>query len=261
MDMPVFIGWTGPPPGRLRSRGIFGSWFFMATIMIVDDDANMRLLIEMALRRNDDYRILGCSSGEEALKTIKDEKPDLVLLDVMMPGMNGFEVCKALKSSPETKFISVIIISALRDVNDKVKGMDFGADDYIVKPFNPDELVGRIKARLRIRELETELVKKKQLETALSMLVTLQHEINNPLAGIMGYAESLQRWRKMPPSEVEGSVKAIIEQSKRISNVVRRLSSITNVVESNYIGDSKMIDINLSSPEAAASGGPGKKGA
>jgi DNA-binding response OmpR family regulator len=226
----------------------------MSTIMIVDDDANMRLLVEMALRRNGDYRILSCASGEAALQMIKEEKPNLVLLDIMMPGMNGFDVCKAIKSSEETKFISVIIISSLRDVNDKLKGMETGADDYIVKPFNPDELFGRIKARLRIQELETELVKSKQLETALSMLVTLQHEINNPLAGIMGNAESLQEWRTLPPSEVDNSISAVFEQSKRIRDVVQKLSSIRKVVESTYIGDTKMIDINRSTSDVIVGG-------
>lgn len=222
----------------------------MSTIMIVDDDANMRLLVEMALRRNGEYKIVGCSSGEAALQMINEEKPNLVLLDIMMPGMNGFDVCKAIKSSEETKFISVIIISSLRDINDKLKGMDTGADDYIVKPFNPDELFGRVKARLRIQELEAEMVGKKQLETALSMLVTLQHEINNPLAGIIGSAEILSDWRKMSPEETDRTVKAVNEQSKRIRDVVQKLSNITKVVETTYIGDTKMIDIERSASDA-----------
>lgn len=221
----------------------------MPKIMVVDDDANMRLLVEMALRKNGNFQITNCSSGEMALKMIKEEKPNLVLLDVMMPGMNGFDVCKAIKSSPDTKFISVIIISSLRDLTDKLKGMETGADDYIVKPFNPDELYGRVRARLRIQELEAELIDKKQIDTVLSMAVTLQHEINNPLAGIMGNAEVLQSWQKMTPASVQECLAGILEQARRIRDLVQKLSTVTSVVESTYLGSTKMIDLNLSSTD------------
>jgi DNA-binding response OmpR family regulator len=226
----------------------------MSKIMIVDDDANMRLLVEMAIRKNGDFTILSCGSGEAALKMVTDEKPDLVLLDVMMPGMNGYEVCRIIKSNPETKFTAVIIVSSLRDVNDKLKGMETGADDYMVKPFNPDELFGRIKARLRIQELEKELVGKKQIETVLSMAVTLQHEINNPLAGIMGNAEVLKKWQKLGPAEVDKSISAVMDQAKRIRDIVQKLATVTKVVESTYFGVTKMVDVKLSTAESGADG-------
>ncbi len=218
----------------------------MAKVMIVDDDPNIGLLVEMTLRKKGDFQITNCSSGEMALEKIAEDKPDIVLLDIMMPGMDGYEVCKIIKSSAETKYISVIILSARREMEDRIKGMDIGADDYIVKPFDPDELLSRIKARLRIQELEKELVDKKQLHTVLSMAVTLQHEINNPLAGIMGNAEILNEWQSLSPHEVGECVAAISTQAARIRDLVHKLSTVTQVVESTYLGNTSMIDVSRS---------------
>lgn len=221
----------------------------MKKIMIVDDDPNVSLLVEMTLKKDHKFDLVVCASGEEALEMMKKEKPDLVLLDIMMPGIDGFEVCSRIKSSPETKFVSVIILSSRREVTDKVKGMNIGADDYIVKPFDPDELLSRIKAQLRIRELETELIDKKQLETVLAMAVTLKHEINNPLTGILGNADILKNWRNLKEKEVEDCLNDIRAQSNRIKNLVENLAKATNVVESTYIGDIRMIDVAESSKE------------
>ncbi len=218
----------------------------MAKIMIVDDDPNIGLLVEMTLRKKGSFDIINCSSGEMALERLGKERPDLVLLDIMMPGIDGYEVCRTIKNNPDTKYISVIILSARREMGDKIKGMDLGADDYIVKPFDPDELLSRVKARLRIQELERELLETKQLQTVLSMAVTLQHEINNPLAGIMGNGEMLKEWANMDPKDVGECVEAINNQARRIRDLVAKLSSVTKVVESTYIGSTKMIDLERS---------------
>lgn len=220
----------------------------MAKIMIVDDDPNIGLLVEMTLRKKGNFDIINCSSGEMALERLAKEQPDLILLDIMMPGIDGYEVCRTIKESPETKFISVIMLSARREMGDKIKGMDLGADDYIVKPFDPDELLSRVKARLRIRELEKDLVNAKQLQTVIAMTVTLQHEINNPLAGIMGNAEMLKDWQKMDAKDVFECIQAVNTQACRIRDLVTKLGSITKVVESTYVGSTKMIDVDRSSP-------------
>lgn len=219
----------------------------MAKIMIVDDDPNISLLLEITLKTNNEYEVIKCPDGEKALELVAKEKPNLILLDIMMPGMDGYEVCQRIKSSPETKFVSIIILSSMRGMQDKIKGMNLGADDYIVKPFNPDELLIRIRAQLRIRELEKELIDKRKLETVIAMAVTLQHEINNPLSGIMGNADILKEWRNMNEKDVEECVSVIVEQSTRIRDIVRKMSKVTEVVESTYIGDTRMINVKKSS--------------
>lgn len=218
----------------------------MAKIMIVDDDPNIGLLVEMTLRKKGNFEIVNCSNGEMALAAMEKDKPDLVLLDIMMPGIDGYEVCRIIKGNPETKFISVIILSARREMGDKIKGMDLGADDYIIKPFDPDELLSRVRARLRIQELEKELIDAKRLQTVLAMAVTLQHEINNPLAGILGNAEMLREWRNLEQAEVDECVRAVGKQAIRIRDLVQKISSVTKVVESTYVGSTMMIDVDKS---------------
>lgn len=115
-------------------------------IMLVDDEWNMRVLIERIVI-NDGYEFCFASDGQEALELCRQEQPDLLILDVMMPKLNGYEVCQRLRSEGAT--IPIIFLSAKGDIIDKGTGFGVGGDDYIVKPFSPKELSMRISARLK----------------------------------------------------------------------------------------------------------------
>ena len=115
------------------------------TILVVDDDDSICELLELYLS-NEGYKLLFCHDGSSALKVLKDNEADLVLLDVMMPVINGWEVCKMIKLKSA---IPVIMLTARDMLEDKIQGFDSGADDYIVKPFQPKEVIARIRARLR----------------------------------------------------------------------------------------------------------------
>lgn len=115
-------------------------------ILVVEDERPIRSFIVTNLKRNN-FDVLEAEKGHEALRLVKLEKPDLVLLDIGLPDINGFQVCKEI--SCEYPSISVIILTAMGQDLDKVRGLELGADDYIIKPFNPLELVARIKAILR----------------------------------------------------------------------------------------------------------------
>ena len=117
-------------------------------ILIVDDEIDTLLPLKKSLEV-EDYLIVGASNGKEALIKAKTEIPDLIILDLMMPEMDGYEVCEKLKKDRLTKNIPVIILTAKDAVRDKVKGLDIGADDYVTKPFNLKELKARIKSALR----------------------------------------------------------------------------------------------------------------
>jgi two-component system alkaline phosphatase synthesis response regulator PhoP len=112
-------------------------------ILIVDDEAHIRLLIEQTLEELEDegVKLLLATNGEEALKIIRIELPQLVFLDVMMPKMNGFEVCKIVKHELELRGIHVVMLTAKGQEVDKQKGVEVGADTYMTKPFDPDELL------------------------------------------------------------------------------------------------------------------------
>lgn len=120
-------------------------------ILVVDDEEkNVKLMEAILLPRG--YGIIKAYNGEEALQQVAKQVPDLILLDVMMPIMNGFEVCKKLKDDPETRLIPVVIMTALGQVEDRVKGIEAGADDFLTKPVNRDELLARIHTSLRLKE-------------------------------------------------------------------------------------------------------------
>ncbi len=135
-------------PSRSKSNADTSGKKF--TILIVDDDPDIVRLIKTYLSKNN-YKILEASNGESAMDLVASKHPDLVVLDVNMPGLSGLEVCRNLRADKKTQNIPIIILSARKDDIDKVLGLEFGADDYVTKPFNVNELVLRINGVLKSR--------------------------------------------------------------------------------------------------------------
>ncbi|MFA5040201.1 MAG: PleD family two-component system response regulator [Bdellovibrionales bacterium] len=147
-------------------------------ILIVDDiPVNIKLLAAKLAR--DYYVISTASNGFEALKKVEEDKPDLILLDVMMPEMDGFETCRRLKSNPATAHIPVVIITALSDVSDRVRGLAAGADDFLAKPINDLALMARIRSLLRMKILMDEW--RSREATALQFSEVLNEATSDPL--------------------------------------------------------------------------------
>ena len=137
-----------------------------STILLVDDNpTNLQLLF--GTLRGLGHKLLVAKSGEDALKVAQWAHPDLILLDILMSGIDGFETCAKLKENPETQDIAVIFLSALDDTDDKIKGLSMGAVDYIAKPFQSEEVIARVETHLTIARLRTELAERnRQLEAA-----------------------------------------------------------------------------------------------
>ncbi|MBI4281921.1 MAG: response regulator [Chloroflexi bacterium] len=114
------------------------------TIMIADDEASLRRLMEATLRDDPRYRMVVATNGVEALEMARREKPNLVFLDVRMPRMSGLEVCHALKSDPVTRHITIVMVTALGTDDDRQRAREAGADDYLVKPFSPTDLLEKL---------------------------------------------------------------------------------------------------------------------
>lgn len=135
-------------------------------ILAVDDNDDSLFALEQLLI-SAGYEVLTAHSGKEALRIIETEIPDIVLLDINMPGMNGYEVLHAVKSDPALRYITVVLVSANDELEDILKGLDTGADGYITKPFRNDELLARVKASLRTRALYSELQKSEKTSSEL----------------------------------------------------------------------------------------------
>jgi two-component system alkaline phosphatase synthesis response regulator PhoP len=120
----------------------------MSKILVIEDEKNILELVSFNLER-EGFQVISTMDGTSGLEMAREELPDLIILDVMLPGMNGLEVCRELHQDPATGNIPVVILSARAEELDKVLGLEMGADDYIVKPFSPRELLARVKARLR----------------------------------------------------------------------------------------------------------------
>lgn len=122
------------------------------TVLLIDDDPLIHKIVEASLMK-DNFKVLYAANGESGLALALQNKPDVVLLDVVMPGMDGFEVCQKLRQDPALKYVPVIILTALDDRDSKVQGLEAGADDYICKPFDKLEFRARVRTVTRLNRL------------------------------------------------------------------------------------------------------------
>ena len=147
-----------------------------AKIIVVEDEADILDVIEYNLTR-EGYKVLGFRDGEQGLEAIREEDPQLVLLDLMLPGIDGVEICKKVKEDPVTRDIPVIMITAKTEESDVVLGLGVGADDYVSKPFSPKELVARVKAVLRRAPLKETVAKSDRITIDGFVIDNTRHEV------------------------------------------------------------------------------------
>jgi len=147
-----------------------------AKILVVDDVAlNVKLLADLLSAKG--YRTCTAASGAEALAALDRERPDLVLLDVMMPGMSGYEVCEAVRANPAHAMLPIVLVTALDPAKERAKGLDAGADDFLSKPVSQHELLARVRSLLRIKSLYDEVVRQKSELTELNR--TLEQRVDD----------------------------------------------------------------------------------
>ena len=153
-----------------------------ATILLVDDvDINLQTLYQTLEGKG--FRLLVARSGEEALRIARKAQPDLILLDIMMPGIDGYETCARLKSDETTRQSVVIFLSALQSSDEKVRGLSMGAMDFITKPFDPDEIIARVSLQLEVHQNHKQLLKQNR-QLAQALAENLQAIHNDITAGV-----------------------------------------------------------------------------
>lgn len=238
----------------------------MKKILIVDDNPDNVEIIKYKLQRSNQFKlqVLEAFSGEEAIKIADKNKVDIVLLDVMMPKMSGFEVCRRIKKIKGPEFLPIILVTAREDIDSKLRGFEAGADDYLAKPFDLQELEARIKNMLHIKDLQDELRKAndalKKANTELSVtgkklveaerlaavgavVASVNHEINNPLCAIMLNAQLIKEELESNPESVQERIDKIEKNVERIQSITQRIQEMKDAATTEYVSGDKMLDL------------------
>jgi sigma-B regulation protein RsbU (phosphoserine phosphatase) len=214
-------------------------------ILIAEDDYTSRRILESVLQKWG-YETISVDNGKDALdKLLEDDAPKFAILDWVMPEMDGIDVCTKLKQKQTNEVTYIILLTARDNKQDIIKGLEAGANDYILKPFDNDELHARIKVGKRIIELQQSLLEKDKLQVVLETAGMICHEINQPLMTISGYSEILlmdyEEDEKLAPT-----IKIINEQAIRLGKITSKLMKITRYKTKNYL-KSNIIDLEKAS--------------
>src|SRR4030095_11851106 len=214
-----------------------------STILVVDDDARNARLME-SIRKASGYSVMSAYDGDEALDKIAREHPDAVLLDVMMPRMSGFEVCRRLPDQYETRLLPVIMITALNALEEKVQALELGADDFLTKPVNRVELLEKRRALLRVKALHDEVEgTRRQLEAKNRELVRMEelreklvqmvvHDLKNPLSGIVGNLQLLEiQGPGLPAQAFRQILSRTQESARQLTSMILNILDVAKMEE------------------------------
>jgi PAS domain S-box-containing protein len=201
-------------------------------ILIVDDNPdNLSVLFDYL--RQAHFKVLIAENGESALKRIKYLKPDIILLDIMMPGMDGFETCRWIKANEDSKDIPVIFMSALNDTVDKVKGFELGAVDYITKPVQVEEVLARLKTHLTLRELQNRL---KEQNEQLKQEITKRQQAEGALQQANNKLEKIVKARTAQLEQINAELKQEIKERQQVEKALRKSERLMSTLLSNLPG-------------------------
>lgn len=213
-----------------------------ALILNVDDSEGARYAKTRILQRAG-FQVIEAATGSEALERARELTPALVLLDVKLPDINGFEVCRRLKDNSATRSIMVLQISASYvDVADKVQALDEGADNYLFEPVEPEELIANVRALLRLGRVEQSLREAHSRKDAF--LVTMAHELRNPLASIRSAVDILQRTSPDAPPAHRQAAKIILRQTNVIVRLVDDLHDVVRTTQGKFVLHKTRVDLS-----------------
>jgi len=220
-------------------------------ILVIDDQPGNVFLLQDRLNR-EGFKVITACNGASGIKKATDENPDLILLDIMMPGLDGFETCKEISTNSKTDHIPIIMLTALNSSEDTKKGFDVGAFDYIKKPFNKIELLARVKAALRFADTNKLLIELEKIDTFSTTVKKTNHEIKQPLTLINLSVTALKRELENNDFHKESALKRVefIENAmKDIIQIMQCMLNIDRIEINSYLKNLQKNEFKINSNE------------
>ncbi len=218
----------------------------MKRILVIDDYPDNVFLLQDRLEK-EGYEVIKAYNGEMGIQKAFEEKPDLILLDVMMPDISGFDVCKKLSTAEETSLIPIIMLTALTEVDDVKTGLQSGAFDFVKKPFNKTELLARISSAIRFSEMNKILLEIEKIKTYAATVVTANHEIKQPLTLINLSTAAIRREiskNEISTEIIQKRIDFIENAAKEILSILEKLGSIKKPIITPYVNNLNIVDLN-----------------
>lgn len=214
-------------------------------ILIVEDDPFSQEVLTKILSEQD-FEVVSVENGLRAMDCLRSgARFDVILSDWMMPNIDGVQLCSRIREDEKHRCTFFILLTSRENTEDKVRALDSGVDDYLTKPCHQEELIARVRAGIRIRTLQSELLQLENRVAVVQVAATAAHEINNPLTGIFGYLDLLEESIRSGGNReaLLGYVERISNQATRIRDIVRRLSSLKDVQTKAYVGGQRILDL------------------
>ena len=218
----------------------------MKKILIIDDlPENVFILQDRLVQEG--YEVITSYDGNDGIQKAYSSMPDLILLDIMMPDISGFEVCKILVNDEKTKHIPIILVTAKVGAEDTKEGLEAGAFDYIKKPFNRVELLARVKSALKLSDANKQVLEIEKRTTFVATVVTANHKIKQPLTLLSLSSAAIKKELEKDEISKEvilSRVKYIDTAIKQIDEALNKLNSISNPILSDYAKNVKMVQVD-----------------
>jgi len=216
-------------------------------IMVVDDEMiNLRIVESMLNIEN--FKTLLVNNPLDVMEKALTAQPDVILLDVSMPGRSGFDICKDLKSNPLTAKIPVLFLSGQYSSEFIIKGLESGAQDYIEKPFNAPELLARVKTHIKLKIMIEKLIEMEQIKALHAAMVSQNHILNQLTTSILGQVEilELQMAKIAVPEKCSESVRAIEKAALEMDVMIKKYTNLSKVKFAKYSDKTDMLDLTNS---------------
>ncbi len=212
-------------------------------ILIVEDETDTAYILGLLLKKNN-FETKLAENGEEALEILNEFKPEVILADWNMPKMNGIELCERVKNDDDLKLIYFIILTARSTLQDRVKGLDVGADDFLLKPIENQELLARIRTGIRVNKLQNDLKEIEHSKALVEMATTIGHNINNPLSSLVMSIENIRAelQENSMSEDVAENYKVVEESLIKIKTLANKLTNLKDPQLIQYSENKNMLD-------------------